>query len=67
MNTYEFEYDTPVRMNQKCTYQAASLTEALARFKHNHAKTHIGKLLSLKENGKNIMNVICSVFSDITL
>ena len=67
MNTYEFEYDTLSRMNQKCVYQAASLTEALARFKHNHAKTHIGKLLTLKENGKNIMDVIFSIFSDMTL
>lgn len=67
MNTYEFEYDTTNRMNQKCIYQATSLTEALARFKHNHAKTHIGKLLALKENDKNIMDSIFSVFSAITL
>jgi DNA polymerase III delta subunit len=67
MNTYEFEYDTLSRMNQKCTYQATSLTEALSRFKRNHAKTHIGKLLSFKENGKNIMDAIFSVFSAITM
>ena len=68
MNTYEFEYDTRTCMNrQKSVYYANSLTEALDRFKYNRDKTCIGKLFSLKENGRNIMDVIASVFPAITV
>jgi hypothetical protein len=49
------------------TYHADSLTEALDKFIYNRDKTSIGKLFSIKENGKNIINAIYSVFPVIAL
>ncbi len=68
MNIYEFEYNTSTcSIRKTSTYHTASVTKALDKFVYNRDKTSIGKLITFKENGKNIMDAIFSVFPAITL